>query len=249
MPLDEADGWDLDLSRIESALRPNTRLIYVNFPHNPTGKLVSQETYRDLVEIARRQGAYLFGDEVYRMMERDPARRLAQAADVYERGVSLGVTSKSYGFAGLRVGWIACRDRDLLARMERVKHYTSICNAAPSEMLATMVLKARDQILARNRTLVENNLVLLDGFLEEHAELFDWYRPDGGCIGFPRYAGPEGIEAFARSLLAQVGVLVVPSSIFESELNPGLENRFRIGFGRKSFPEGLAALTGYLESR
>ncbi len=249
VPLDEADDWNLDLGRIESALVPGTRLIYVNFPHNPTGKLVSQETYRDLVEIARRQGAYLFSDEVYRMMERDPAQRLPQAADLYERGLSLGVTSKSYGFAGLRVGWIACRDRDLLARMERVKHYTSICNAAPSEMLATMVLKARDQILARNRALVEKNLVLLDGFLEEHAELFDWYRPDGGCIGFPRYEGDEGIEEFAKRLLEQAGVLVVPSSIFESELNPALANRFRIGFGRKTFPEGLAALKGYLAQR
>ena len=130
-----------------------------------------------------------------------------------------------------------------------MKHYTSICNAAPSEMLATMVLKARDQILARNRALVEKNLVLLDGFLEEHAELFDWYRPDGGCIGFPRYEGDEGIEEFAKRLLEQAGVLVVPSSIFESELNPALANRFRIGFGRKTFPEGLAALKGYLAQR
>ena len=113
-------------------------------------------------------------------------------------------------------------------------------------MLATIVLKARNQILARNRALVEQNLASLDGFFAEHAERFDWYRPDGGCIGFPRYKGSEGVEAFAKRLLEEASVLVVPSSIFESELNPGLENRFRIGFGRRSFPEGLAALKTYL---
>ncbi len=248
VPLDEADDWQLELARIESALRPTTRLIYVNFPHNPTGKLISRKTYSDLVEIARKQGAYLFSDEVYRMMERDPAARLPQAADVYERGISLGVTSKSLGFAGLRVGWIACRDRALLQRMERVKHYTSICNAAPSELLASVVLKARNQILARNRAIVEQNLASLDAFLEAHTELFDWYRPDGGCIGFPRYKGSDGVEAFAKRILEDAGVLLVPASIFASALNPGLENRFRIGFGRKSFSEGLTALRKYVEA-
>ena len=136
MLLDETDGWRLDLDRVRAALRPSTRLIAVNFPNNPTGAIPDPDTWRGLVDLCEERGIRLVADEVYRGLELDPARRLTQAADMSPTAVSVNVLSKSYGLPGLRVGWVATRDRDLLRTLERHKHYTSICNAGPSEFLA-----------------------------------------------------------------------------------------------------------------
>ena len=244
--LDPEDGWNLDLDALEAALRPETRVISINFPHNPTGKVIPRETFDALVELARSRGIAVFSDEVYRLLEHDPAVRLPQVAEVYEGGLSLGVMSKAYGLAGLRVGWVACRDRALLGRMERIKHYLSICNPAPSDHLALIALRAADRILARNRDLIAGNLAALEAFLDEHPDLFDWVRPDGACIGFPRYKGPEGIEAFAADLVMETGVLLLPASRYQSDLGPVPKDRFRIGYGRRDFEEGLGALRAYL---
>ncbi len=124
--LDEREAWTLHVHQVAAAIRPNTRVVYINFPHNPTGKILERDRFDDLVALCRLHGIWLFSDEVYRLIERDPARRLPQAVDAYERGVSLNVMSKAYGLPALRVGWIACRDRDLLERMVRLKHYLSI---------------------------------------------------------------------------------------------------------------------------
>ena len=240
--LDPENSWALDLDLLRTKIRADTKLIYVNFPHNPTGTILERARFDTLVDLCREHGIYLFSDEVYRLMERDEALRLPQAADLYERGLSLNVMSKAYGMAGLRIGWIACRDRDLLSRMERIKHYLSICNSAPSEVLTTIALKAREQILARNRALVDANLRLLDAFFAQRADLFAWKIPDGGCIAFPRYRGREGTDVLAERLVREAGVLIVPGGRFHSELGHVPADRFRIGFGRRYVPEALALL-------
>lgn len=249
MPLDPNNRWALDLQRLRDAIRPNTRLISINFPHNPTGKILEREKFAELIELCRTRGIWLFSDEVYRLIERDPALRLPCAADVYERALSLNVLSKAYGLPGLRIGWIACRDQDLLQRMERFKHYLSICNAAPSERLAVIALKARDRILERNRKLAARNAELLDDFFAEFPDWFDWTLPDGGFVGYPRYKGPEGVEAFATRLVEQAGVLLLPASIYESALGPTPTDHFRIGYGRAHIEEGLEVLRAHIRAR
>jgi aspartate/methionine/tyrosine aminotransferase len=244
--LDSERGWELDLEKLRDAMRPNTRVICINFPHNPTGKVVSRGTLDELVSLCRERGIYLFSDEVYRLIERQPEMTLPQVADIYERGISLGVMSKAYGLPGIRVGWAVCRDADVLRRMERMKHYTSICGSAPSELLARIALKARERILARNCSLIVKNLAILEAFFAEHADLFDWYLPDGGCIGFPRYLGREGVEAFTRNLVEQSGVLLLPASVYRSDLGATPSDRFRIGYGRDNMKEGLAAMQAHL---
>jgi aspartate/methionine/tyrosine aminotransferase len=245
--LDAERNWDLDLDRVRDAIRPNTRVISINFPHNPTGKVISRATLDALVTMARERGIYLFSDEVYRGVERRPEMMLPQVADLYERGISLGVMSKSYGLPGIRVGWVACRDREALGRMERMKHYTSICGAAPSELLAQIGLKARDRILARNRALIAKNLPILEKFFAEHGDLFEWTLPDGGCIGYPRYIGRDGVEEFARRLVEESGVLLLPASVYRSELGETPADRFRIGYGRDNMEGGVAALRAHLD--
>jgi aspartate/methionine/tyrosine aminotransferase len=244
--LREAENWALDIDAVQAALRPTTRLVLVNFPHNPTGKVIDRATFDALVTLCRARGLYLFSDEVYRGLERHPELQLPQAAEVYERGISLNVMSKAYGLPGLRVGWIACQDRALLSRMERIKHYLSICNAGPSEHLAVIALKARQQIVARNLPLIAQNLEAVNAFFAEFETLFDWQVPDGGCIGFPRYKGPDGVESFCTRLAEEIGVVLLPSSIYRSALTPTPADRFRIGFGRSYVPEGIAAMRAWL---
>lgn len=244
--LDARDDWQLDLERVRAALRPNTRLIVINFPHNPTGAVLSSATLHGLVAIAREQGAYLFSDEVYRGLERTAEGPVPQVADVYERGLSLGVLSKAYGLPGLRIGWIACRDPAVVTRLEAVRHYLTLCSARPSELLATIALRARTRILHRNRRLIEHNLTLLDDFFAAHADRFEWRRPEGGCTAYVRYLGTEGVDAFARNLVERASVLVAPSSLFASELGRTPSDRFRVGFGREDLDAGLGVLAGHL---
>jgi aspartate/methionine/tyrosine aminotransferase len=246
----DADGaWRLDPDAVRAALRPNTRLVAVNFPNNPTGALPDAGTWRALVELCDARGVRLFSDEVYRGLELDPARRLPQAADLSPTAVSLNVLSKAYGLPGLRVGWLATHDRALLQVLEKHKHYTSICNAGPSEFLGAVALDARDRIWARNRAIIVENLPLFDAFFARHRDLFEWRHPDGSCVAFPRYLGADGVESFCRELLETEGVLLLPASIYVSELGEVPADRFRIGVGRRDPGPALEAMDRFLVRR
>jgi aspartate/methionine/tyrosine aminotransferase len=246
--LDADDNWSLDLEQVKAAIRPNTKLIAVNFPHNPTGKVIDRRTFDGLVALCRQHGIWLFSDEVYRGLERSAEIRLPSAIEAYEKGLTLGVMSKAYGLPGLRVGWIASKDHALLHKMDRVKHYLSICNAGPSEHLAVIALKASEKIIGRNRDLIKRNLVAVDAFFAEFPDLFEWRHPDGGCIAYPRYLGQDGVETFCRRLVEEAGIVLLPASLYRSDLTATPGDRFRIGFGRNYIPEGLAAMRAYLRS-
>jgi aspartate/methionine/tyrosine aminotransferase len=236
--LHEAHGWEVDLDLLRRQLAPATRLIVVNLPHNPTGMLPDRATFEALIGIAAEAGAHLLVDEVYRGLEFDEADRLPSGADALASGVSLGVMSKAYAMAGLRIGWLATRDRDLLARVAAFKDYTTICSSAPSEILAIMALRARDRVLARSRAIVATNLDLLDAFFEEWVDRFAWVRPRGGSIGYPRLTVPGvRIDDWAAELVEAEGVLLLPGSQFGHA-----GNHFRVGFGRTDLPVALTRL-------
>ncbi len=247
--LDPLDGWRLDVDAVRAALRPSTTAVVVNVPNNPTGALPDQATWRALAELCDEAGVRLVSDEVYRGIELDSARTLPQAADLLPAAVSVNVMSKAYGLPGLRVGWVACRDHALLEALERHKHYTSICDAGPSEFLATVALRARDQVLARTRGIVAANLPVFDAFFARHPDLFEWAAPDGGCVAFPRYLGADGVEDFCRDLVETEGVLLLPASIYASELARVPADRFRIGVGRRDPEPALEALERFLAGR
>ena len=239
--LHEADGWALDVDRLLASLTPATRLVVVNAPHNPTGMLPAAGEWAKLTGELEARGIHLLADEVYRWLEFDDADRLPAGAEAFERGISLGVMSKSFAMAGLRIGWLATRDRDVLARCAAMKDYTTICSSAPSEILALIGLRARDRILSRSRGIVETGLVRLDGFFEDWADRFEWVRPRAGSVGFPRLTVPGlRIDDWAAGLVEAEGVLLLPGSQFG---HPG--NHFRIGFGRTDLPEALEGLERY----
>jgi aspartate/methionine/tyrosine aminotransferase len=239
--LREEDGWAIDLDRLRGELRPATKLIVVNAPHNPTGSMPDAATFQALVDLAADAGATLLVDEVYRFLEREPGDRLPAGADAGPHVVSIGVMSKSFALAGLRIGWLATHDARLLDAAARFKDYTTICASAPAEVLSLIALRARDEVLARSRRIVDGNLELLDGFFERQARHIRWVRPRGGPVGFPALLGGVPVDRFAQDLLEATGVLIAPGSIFG---HPG--NHFRLGFGRTTLPAALGELEAFM---
>lgn len=232
--LDEANGWSLDLNQLSEALSKPTKMIIMNFPHNPTGTMLSRSDLEATIQMARNQGCYILCDEVYRLMELDSRDRLPALADVYERGISINVMTKAYGLASLRIGWIACRDVSVIKQTAAYKHYTTICNAGPSEILALIALRNAESLLARNHAIRASNLALIDQLFVEEAERLSWHRPKGGCIGFVKVSDQYPVDQLAEELVKEVGVLILPARVYDY---PG--NYFRIGFGRKGMPEAL----------
>ena len=236
----EESGWALDVDELRRTIRPNTRVIVVNTPHNPTGYLMPRQDYVALHEIARERGITLFSDEVYRESEHRAEDRLPAGCDLDEHAVSLGVTSKTYGLAGLRIGWIATRNAEVYQRMAALKDYTTICNSAPSEFLAELALRHRGQLAARNVGIITRNLVTLDSFFSRYADRFNWQRPKAGPIAFPRLIDGD-VESFCAALVKQASVLLLPGTLYGHP-----SNCFRIGFGRRNVPEALARLEAFL---
>ncbi len=228
-----ADDWAHDLDALEAALRPNTRLVYINTPHNPTGLLMPREVLDRVVELCAERGAWLFADEVYRELEHDLTDRLPAAVDLYDRAISLGSMSKTYGLPGLRLGWLASRDSDALARIVSLKHYTTICSSAPSELLSAIALRHREVFADRSRAIVLSNLELVDAFLTRQASRLSWVRPNASTIGFVRVEGVEDTAPFCERLVADAGVLLLPGMVYD------VPTHVRLGFGRASLPEAL----------
>jgi len=240
-PAEEAEGWALDVDFVARSIRPTTKVVVVNCPHNPTGYLMPRDDFRALLELADRHGVIVFSDEVYRFLEYDEADRLPAACDASELAVSLGVVSKSLGLAGLRVGWVATRNRAVLRAMAEIKDYLSICGSAPSEFLAELALRHRDVLLRRNLAIVLGNLEMLDAFFGRHRDRFSWRRPKAGPVAFPAYLGPEGSDRFCAELRDRAGVLLLPGSLFDHG-----NRHFRLGFGRRDLAAGLERLEEHL---
>ena len=240
---EEGRGWAFELSRLESLLRPTTRLVVMNFPHNPTGSLPSEDEYRLMVRAAEKSGAFLFSDEMYRGLEHAPGLRLPSACELTERAVSLSGMSKVYGLAGLRQGWLVARDAALYERLCRMKDYTTICGAAPSELLALIGLRARDRIVKAHLERIARNLDTLDAFFQKRPVDFSWIRPRAGTVGLARLERGGPASEFCEELVRKKGVMLLPSSVFDW----GNEH-VRLGFGRRHMNEALTRLEEFLES-
>ena len=244
--LREEDAWSLDVDRLIRSLHDDTRMVVVNAPHQPTGMLPTEAEWRRLADECQARGIRLVADEVYRFLEHDGATTLPAGADLDERAVSIGVMSKTFAMAGLRIGWLATRDAGVLDRAARLKDYTTICSSAPSEVLALVGLRAREAVVSRSRAIVAANLEVLDDFFARRADAFTWVRPRGGSTGFPRLVpgGPAGTsaDAFAARLVEASGVLLLPSTTFGFD-----DTHFRLGLGRKDLPDAMEKLEAFLD--
>jgi aspartate/methionine/tyrosine aminotransferase len=236
-------SWTFDVDEVLNKIDSTTAAVIVNFPHNPTGAICDREPFERLLGELHERAIPLLSDEVYRYMEHDPLHRLPAAVELSGSALSLGVMSKAFALAGLRIGWIATKNRRQLQRLAELKDYTSICNSAPSEILAIIALRARDQLLARNQKILMDNLAVLDEFFARRGDLVQWVRPRGGATGFPELTDRFDISEFVAGLARERGVLLLPGGIYGF---PG--NHFRLGFGRTNMPEALRRFEEYADS-
>ncbi len=234
------NGWAHDLAALQALIRPNTRALYINTPHNPTGLLMRPEILRGVMDLAGHQGIYVFCDEVYRELEHVPATRLPAGCNVYERAISLGSVSKTYGLPGLRLGWLASRDAGLLQKIVSLKHYTTICASAPSEFLTALVFRHRQKFIDRSLKIVLSNLSQLSRFFARHAERFSWTPPNASTIGFVRLEPEQDVQVFCEKLVQQAGVLLLPGTVYDEP------RHIRFGYGRRNMAESLAQFEAWL---
>lgn len=238
---DEERGWRFDAGFLEESIRPNTKLIVANFPHNPTGYLPPLADYRRIFEIAAARGLHVFSDEMFRYLELAPERRLPSGCETYPEAITLCGMSKSFGMAGVRIGWLVTRDNDLYRRMANFRDYTTICSSAPSEVLSLIALRNRDAIFARHLARVRRNVGALADFMTRHKGLFSCVLPQAGTICFPRLLSGEDTSVFCDRIVRRTGIMIAPSADF----NYG-NHHFRIGVCRENMPEVLAVLSDYL---
>ena len=151
--------------------------------------------------------------------------------------------SKAFGLAGLRLGWIASHDPEVISRFGHLRDYVSICNAAPSEVLALIGLRAREALIARAMDMIRPNLALVDAAIEER-DYLRWVRPVAGSVGFPELVATESVDLFAEDLAKQAGVLILPGSVFDVATN-----HFRVGLGRRDVPDSLARFLDFADAR
>ena len=233
--------WNMDFDELRSLIKPNTKLIVVNTPNNPTGYTFTESQIKELCQIADEKGIYIFADEVYKGLDLDGIAK-PWVCDIYDKATSLGVMSKAYGLAGLRVGWLAGKDKELVEKATKYKHYMSICTSGPSEFLSIVALKHSDKILNRNMSIIRENLKLANAFFEKYDNLFVNNPPQCGPIAFHKLKLDKNMEEFCEDLVQKAGVLLLPAQIYEF---PG--SYFRMGYGRKEFEVPLQKFEEYIK--
>ena len=235
-------GWSLDFAELAQLITPQTRLLVVNFPHNPTGYLLTSGQLNQLTSFAEQNDLWLFYDEMYHGLVHSGTLPIPSAADVSQRVVVLSGLSKTYGLPGLRTGWLVIQDEELRHNVMNWKFYTSICPPAPSEFLALAAWRVREQLRQKNIAQIEHNLALAEAFFARWPDLFDWKRPLAGSVSLVKMNIPS-VTAFATQMANEAGILIHPATTLGSD-----DQHMRMGFGRAAFGDALNQFERYLLS-
>lgn len=229
-----------DLDRVRDIVRPDTRLIAINNPNNPTGALMDRAYLEEIVAIARSVDAWLLCDEVYRGTDQQGDGMTAAVADLYEKGISTAGMSKAYSLAGLRLGWIA-GPADMLHDVMIHRDYNTISVGMVDEFLAAIALENRDKILGRSRQITRKNLAILTEWIAEEP-LISWVPPKSGTTALLRYDLPMNSRDFCVTLLQEEGVMLTPGSAMD------MEGWLRIGYTNptEDLKAGLKKLSAFL---
>lgn len=248
----EVDLWDVttadggfayDLDRLEAVVRPDTRMIVINTPHNPTGAILDSDGLDQVLEIARARDAWVLSDEAYRWLEHPGGERLVEPArNRYEKAISVGTMSKPFGMPGLRIGWLASTS-EVVNRAWSLRDYISLSPSKLNDAIATVAIRHREDILPRNHQIICENLAHARWWFREHAELASWSEPKAALLAMMRYSAPVESTILADRLADEAKVMLAPGSAF------GLEGHLRIGIGQRQdlFAEGLRRTGEFLE--
>lgn len=225
-----------DLDELDTLVRPTTKLIVINTPHNPTGAMLSAADLRRIYALAESLGARVLCDEAYRWLDIPGGEELAPPMrDLGDRAVTVGTFSKPFGLPGLRTGWLA-GPSDIIARCWHMRDYISLSPGKLNDALAVIALRNRDRIVERTHAIVSANLATAEGWFAENADLASWTPPRGGLLALMRYDLDIPSMDLADRLAAEYSVMLAPGSAF------GYERHLRIGVGQtpEVFTEGLA---------
>ena len=217
------DSFKPDLGEARRLIGPQTRMIVVNFPHNPTGASLTPEEQDELIELAADAGAYLVWDGAFAELTYD-GPVLPDPGERYDRSITLGTLSKAYGLPGLRVGWCLAAP-EVLERLVRLRDYTTLALSPLVEHVATRAIENGDLLLKPRLAQARHNLELLLSWANSHSEFVQLVRPQGGVSVFMRVHGVADIEDFCRQLADEYSVLLVPGTSF------GHSDYVRLGFG------------------
>ena len=211
-----------DLNELESLITAKTKLICLNNPNNPTGALIDDDLLKKIVNIAEKSGVYVLCDEVYRGLEQKDS--VSSIADIYERGISTGSMSKTFSLAGIRMRWVAVRNKKVLDELMSHREYNMISCSVFDEAVSELALKYSDKIIARNKKILAENLEILDKWIKNEKN-FSYIKPKAGTTALIFYDSELNSSEFCDKLSKKNGVFTTPGFCFE------LENCFRIGYG------------------
>lgn len=235
------DGFNPDIEDLRRMISPRTRMVIVNFPHNPTGASIDLKRQGELIEIVSGAGAYLVWDAAFAAMTYDDTPLPPPVS--YQRSICFGTLSKAYGLAGLRVGWVIA-PKDVLAKCERLRDYVTLHLSPLVEFLARRAVEKPDVLIKIRLDQLRVNLEILAAWIEQQRGLVEWTRPLGGACCFVRLPFVRDTEPFCHQLARQHRVLLVPGTCF------GYPQHVRLGFGgsTEGLKEGLARLSALVES-
>lgn len=238
MQLTLNDQFRLDLDQLEANIKPSTKLISVTYPHNPSGVMVSEQDLQKLIEIAEKHDCYLLVDETYR--ELTFGEKLPTAATLSKKAISVESISKSFGVPGIRIGWIASQDSELMERFLATKEQIVICNSVVDEHIALEVLKQKEKLLAETSGKNTENFQILKDWMATQ-DLLDWIEPSGGVVCFPRFKDHVKLDTdrFYELLLEKYDTFVGPGRWFNET-----DRHFRIGYGWPTADELRNGLKG-----
>jgi aspartate/methionine/tyrosine aminotransferase len=230
-----------DLDALRAMVRPDTKLIAINNPNNPTGALMDRAMLEQIVEIARSVDAWLLCDEVYRGTDQTGDGMTAAVADLYEKGISTAGMSKAFSLAGLRVGWIA-GPKDMLHNVMIHRDYNTISVGQLDELLAALALENRDKILARAQEITRKNLQIVEDWIAQEPRI-SWVKPKSGTTALLKFDLPMTSRDLCVTLLKEEGVMLTPGSAMD------MEGWLRLGYTNPTadLEAGLAKFSEFLK--
>lgn len=240
-PSHDSPEWYYNPEDLKKLINNKTKLIIINFPHNPTGYIPSLEDYKKIVSIAREKGLYIFSDEMYHQLEHNPKDTLPPMCEVYERSISLWGMAKTFALAGLRLGWIVCKDPVVMNEMKQFKDYLTICSPATSEVLTLIALRNKSKLIHRNLEKIMTNIQLFRSFCENHVQRLHFSPTKAGSTAFVKLLLKESSLSFSQRLVEQTGIMTLPAEMFDFG-----NSHLRIGFGRSNMNQSLEILDSYL---
>ena len=241
VPMSFENRWRFDIEAYRRALTPRTKMMVINYPHNPTGAALTTQDLEVITDFCETHRLTLVSDEAYRFLEIEPGYSTTSLADYCNNAVALGSFSKTFAAPGLRLGWVATRNPTLLSRFSAYRHFTSTCTNLPCQWIGNEILARRSDIIARSNRLIQENARLLADFIAAFPQYFAYVPPAGASMAYVRLLNGRRASVFAEDVLKATGVLLIPSSVLETS-----DEFLRIGLGRKSFPECVRRVSRYL---